>query len=170
MTITREFLEELSCPSDDDLSHHEIMGKKSAIKRGLPYYGRLRKEFPIHFNAFRRMHKRNVVEFPMNVEGFISFILVIGPVPKDMSRPSVGRKDHSVGYLKDNYRWESLSDNSREAAIRCRPKGGIYNIKRLNLMKLLADGTHTENDLLSLSGYNREQDLQRAIKRLNTSS
>lgn len=98
-------------------------GMKSALSRGLPFYGLLRREYPRHFAAFSSLHKRvelgrSTTDLPRNSEGFIQFLLEIGDLPVDMRKPSVGRKDHDLGYVRGNYEWQSLSDNSKEVQLR----------------------------------------------------
>ena len=52
------------------------------------------------------------IEWPRSREGCIGFINEIGPVPKNMEKPSVGRIDHSKGYASGNIRWEEHKYNS----------------------------------------------------------
>jgi hypothetical protein len=53
-------------------------------------------------------------------ESFEKFCGVIGPKPVGMKNPSIGRYDHSKGYVFDhdknrwNFRWQELSENCRE--------------------------------------------------------
>lgn len=140
-TITLEILMEIANPADCTLNRYELMGKKSVLKRGLPYYGRLREEFPIHFHTFSRMHKRNHVDFPQSNLGLISFILEIGPVPDDMLRPSIGRKDHSIGYVVGNYAWQEFTENSKEGGLRTgfatRPDSTVTHSKHAELIDRL---------------------------------
>jgi urocanate hydratase len=112
---SRDYLE--SCYNSElILSHQQIKAKKSVESRGLPYYGKLKSEFKIHFSRFHSMNNRKEVhpDYKLGVNGFINFILEMGPIPKGMINPSVGRYDHSKGYIKGNFRWQSLSDNNRD--------------------------------------------------------
>lgn len=98
-------------------------GLKSAHARGLPYYGSLPLEYPRHFASFKRMHSRAArsgleVAFPRSGHGFVKFLLYVGDIPKGMVQPSLGRKDHSKGYVPKNFGWQSYSDNSSESASR----------------------------------------------------
>lgn len=106
----------LANPDESTLTRTEFMGKCSALARGLPYYGRLKKEFPFHWGSFQSMHNRSGhdTDFPRTVEGFIDFILYLELVPEGMIKPSIGRKDHSIGYRAGNFGWQSGSDNSKE--------------------------------------------------------
>lgn len=121
--LTREYLEQLQNISEDELSTHERGYRDRCLSRGNNYYGRLRKEFPVHFNSFYNMQKRCVfldieTDFTYDVDGFIEFILYVGEVPEGMNRPSVGRLNHDCGYVKGNFEWQALSDNCSEVATR----------------------------------------------------
>lgn len=110
---TKEYLSDLYNKSIE-LNSKQLMAKLSVESRGLPYYGNLKKVFPIHFKRFKSMnHRRGKVnlEFRNSVEGFINFIVEIGPIPEGMVFPSVGRKDHSKGYEVGNFRWQEFSEN-----------------------------------------------------------
>ena len=81
--------------------------------------------YQIHLSRFRNMQWRVKIEslvcdFPYNPEGFIAFIDYIGPIPTTMIKPSVGRYNHKLGYIVDNFRWQELSENLYEAAQRKR--------------------------------------------------
>lgn len=123
--LSKEELIKLSDPDDSELNNDEYAAKLSVLSRGYPYYGQLKKKFPIHWMSFSGMYKRKrqyEIEidslFKRNVDGFIEFILYIGDVPKYMISPSVGRIDHSKGYIIGNFRWESAYSNSIESGIR----------------------------------------------------
>lgn len=112
--------QELLSLLNHNLTHQEEMGKRSAIARGLPYYGYLKSEYPQHFSSFSRMHARTLVsgkdcDFPRNAEGFISFLLYLGDIPEGMISPTLGRKDHSKGYVIGNFAWEERSLNCSKA-------------------------------------------------------
>ena len=68
--------------------------------------------------CFKGMHDRvrdgksPSIQWERNQNGFEQFVKEIGPIPKDMPRPSVGRKDHSIGYCKGNVFWEDFYINS----------------------------------------------------------
>jgi hypothetical protein len=88
-------------------------------------YGALREEFPRYYlcfnNMIERAQKYNLeCLFERNKEDLIQFMCIIGEVPKDMFCPTVGRYNHSKGYVFDsennrwNFRWQEKSENSRE--------------------------------------------------------
>lgn len=122
---TKRALRRLLDKSGSELSRTELMGKRSAESRGLPYYGILRKRYPQHFISFSDMHQRVAernlgCEFPRTVDGFIDFLVYVDDVSDGMSNPSLGRFDHSVGYVVGNFAWQELSANSQESAERNR--------------------------------------------------
>ena len=122
MRSKAKLLSILNAP-DSRLSTKELMGKRSAEARGLPYYGRLKKLYPIHFSSFQNMHRRlrnaNLeTDFPRTAHGFILYLRYLGDVPHDMFSPTVGRANHDVGYVRGNFAWESKSDNSSESSTR----------------------------------------------------
>ncbi|WP_321471067.1 hypothetical protein [uncultured Paludibaculum sp.] len=53
--------------------------------------------------------------------GFWRFVADIGLVPDGIVKPSVGRKDHALGYIAGNFEWQELSENDRESAYRVKP-------------------------------------------------
>lgn len=121
--ITIDQLNKLYHVDDAELSHHELMGKRSAVARGYPYYGRLKQDFNVHWSHFASIHKRvdeKIVdtEFEYSPEGFIKFILCMQDYPNQMSDPTVGRLDHSKGYFTGNMIWQERSENSLEASSR----------------------------------------------------
>lgn len=103
-----------------NLTHAQKAGKGSAIAKGYPYYGALRTVFKKHFNSFQCMHSRGNVdkEFERTFDGFVNFVEYLGDYPADMIEPTVGRKDHDIGYVRGNFEWQSKSDNCRERALR----------------------------------------------------
>jgi hypothetical protein len=110
---------------DSELTIQEYAGKRSALARGLPYYGVLRSMYPQHFSSFGTMHWRLqegtlACDFPRDAEGFIDFLVYLGDVPAGMNRPSLGRDDHSVGYVRGNFAWQEMSENSSESVQRNR--------------------------------------------------
>lgn len=66
--------------------------------------------------CFKWMHDRCIrtgkrVDFPRTSSGFQAFVRELGPIPENMKRPSVGRKNHSKGYVYDNIVWERYEFN-----------------------------------------------------------
>jgi hypothetical protein len=95
-------------------------------------------------------------DFELEEENFYLWTEVIGPVPPAMECPSVGRYDHSKGYVFDhennrwNFRWEEWRDNNLEGAARGREAalaGPNHASKNPEIMRQinysqLAKGTH----------------------------
>lgn len=78
-----------------------------------------------HRSAFKKLHSRakrlDLTVDPMfasSTAGYGNFIAYVGPVPSNMRRPTVGRYDHSRGYVAGNFRWQEHSENAAEAATR----------------------------------------------------
>lgn len=170
-------MEHLELPFDKDgiwklynddlanLSHERSMGRKSAESKGHPYYGILRElyNYP-HFISFSGMHSRLkysklATDFPRTLEGFIDYIVYMGPVPSGMERPVAGRIDHSVGYLRGNFAWQSAEDNNRESALRNQKNG-----KWLGYQTCAAAGMQDWND--GVRNYRLQPDDPK-IKELN---
>jgi hypothetical protein len=85
--------------------------------------------YPLHFLRFSgmidRANKYDLgCDFKKIYDDFKLFIEVMGPVPEDMDRPSIGRIDHSKGYIYDtennrwNFAWQSMRDNISESSTR----------------------------------------------------
>lgn len=87
-------------------------------------YGDLPDLYPVHWDRFCYMQLRARhfgTDFSDDQSGFMLFIEEIGPVPEGMMKPTVGRKDHSKGYIFGNFEWQEQVENSRESAYRIRP-------------------------------------------------
>jgi len=76
------------------------------------------KRYLVHFKRFNCMHNRRrdrgahvASDFDQTPEGFINFVRYLGPVPKDMLKPSLGRYDHDKGYIRGNFRWQEYIEN-----------------------------------------------------------
>jgi len=73
---------------------------------------------PYALQAFKGCHNRArdgkapSIEWPRNGEGYLQFCAEIGRPPAGMEKPSVGRKDHSIGYCSGNVQWEEHKFNS----------------------------------------------------------
>jgi len=84
-------------------------------------YGWLARQFPVHRRHFESMHRSGrQTDFPRTLQGFNEFVKYLGPVPEGMVSPTLGRKDHDLGYLRDNFAWQSRADNTSEMIIRTR--------------------------------------------------
>lgn len=57
-------------------------------------------------------------DFKRCYEDFRDFVAELGPLPKNMARPSIGRKDHSKGYIRGNFAWQEMSENTSESILR----------------------------------------------------
>lgn len=128
------------------------MGMKSAVARGHTYYGCLRNLFSIHFTSFSCMHERInksllSTDFPRNLEGFINYIIYMGPIPADMVKPTAGRIDHDKGYIIGNFSWQSSTENNKEVGLRNSEnkvnikfvKGSKFYTNGIDNFKLLPD-------------------------------
>jgi hypothetical protein len=124
--------EELRDQYDKDIA--SLSGRYRAAKdrmdaKGFPYYGVFRERYANHLSSFKNMQKRVKdlgfdCDFEHSINGFIEFLVYLGDVPDGIGRPSIGRYDHSKGYVKGNFRWESLSENSAEVGRRRKHKRG----------------------------------------------
>lgn len=74
--------------------------------------------FSKELQHFKGMHNRvrdgksPSIAWPRTLEGFVNFLQAIGPIPKSMVKPSVGRKWHALGYELGNVAWEEHAANS----------------------------------------------------------
>jgi hypothetical protein len=81
-----------------------------------PYY--------LHFmNMISRSKRRTIAcAFTHGRNEFSRWLAIMGRIPEDMKTPSVGRYDHSKGYVFDadnnrwNFRWQDRSENCRESS------------------------------------------------------
>ena len=128
------------------LNHYENMAKKSCESRGLPYYYGLRHKYPTHSSSFAGIHNRHITKniyvsdrYRRDLEGFINFLVDIGDVPKNMAEPTVGRYDHDKGYIKGNFRWQELRENSKEVSERNGMTKKDKLIKYLDSLKSIED-------------------------------
>ena len=87
------------------------------------------KKFKAAFGRCRR-GKSPSFGFTVDFEGFSRFMEEVGRIPEDMMRPSLGRKDHSIGYEPGNIFWQELSENCAENGYRSGSKAGKANLGR----------------------------------------
>lgn len=81
-------------------------------------YTELRSKFRKHSNSFSSMHSRSTYidpKYSRTPEGLINFIADLGPVPDGMSSPSIGRLDHSLGYIPGNFEWQDRWENAKDS-------------------------------------------------------
>lgn len=179
--LTRKELEDLVNTPDHELDRYELMGKRSAFSRGLPYYGKLRSKFPIHFTSFAAMyarHKTKGVEisetFSRDTDGFINFLLYLGDLNTEYD--TLGRIDHSKGYIEGNFKWEPYWENYSEAAVRNVKTNNLHvNSNKLyneSIKKFyqLQNQTIIVDDLYELFGKNtidKQKEFNKLLKELD---
>lgn len=178
--LTRKELEDLVNIPDHKLDKYELMGKRSAFSRGLPYYGKLRSKFPIHFTSFADMHTRHKTKgieisetFKRDVDGFINFLLYLGDLNTEYD--TLGRKDHSKGYIEGNFKWEPYWENYSEAALRniktnnlCVNSNELYN-ESVKKFHQLQDQIIVVDDLYELFNRNtidKQKEFNKLLKKL----
>ena len=72
---------------------------------------------------YSRLKAKCGSDFTLSNHDFGRFVLAMGPVPEDMVKPTVGRIDHTKGYVWDkennrwNFRWQEASENQAGATI-----------------------------------------------------
>jgi hypothetical protein len=109
-------------------------------------YGNLARSYRKHFVRFNEMLCRAnrlglECDFERTYDSLEQFIVCMGPIPENISRPSVGRVDHSKGYVFDieknrwNFAWQSVADNSSEAARRTKLGKRLSNYHKGALSK-----------------------------------
>jgi hypothetical protein len=82
-----------------------------------------------------RRGKKVGCDFTLGSSEFNKWLEIIGVIPEGMKKPSVGRYDHTKGYVFDtennrwNFRWQEYSENASG--------GGVSSAA-----KQLASGTH----------------------------
>jgi len=163
------------------MNHYKEAALKSLEARGLPYYQGLKEQYPQHWSSFENMHHRIdacgfATDFPRTYQGFKDFIEYLGPVPVGMIKPSTGRKDHSKGYVRGNFAWQSHFDNTSEAYHRRSAEISIYlnsgktkQLRRslLKFIENLLPGQYLiDKAFLALTGYSRRNNLYCALNDL----
>ena len=93
-----------------------------------PWFGELPKLYPDHYKHWHWMWDRITrgvcdTDLTRDKSGFLLFVEEIGEYTSDMKRPTVGRKDHSIGYLLGNFAWQENVDNIAEMSKRV---GSVY--------------------------------------------
>jgi hypothetical protein len=64
-----------------------------------------------------------------------------------MKKPTVGRKDHSRGYVSGNYEWQEFGENVREANSRNYTNGtGKFSDDALRTMAMTKTGQTQDED------------------------
>lgn len=53
-------------------------------------------------------------DMPNNRGGYKQFLTEIGEIPAGMLKPTVGRKNHKLGYTKGNFAWQDWIENCKE--------------------------------------------------------
>lgn len=106
-----------------------MMGRKIGSKNSKPYPIESHRSWKIYGDVdrsrlqyFKGMHNRFMagkckeIDWHRNREGYEAFCKEIGPIPSWLMKPSVGRKDHSKGYVAGNIQWEEYNFNSSKTA------------------------------------------------------
>lgn len=142
-------------------------------------------EYPIEVGSFKNLQGRvrrgiTTTSWPRSAVGFYAFLASVGTAPKDMTQPTIGRKDHAKGYTPVNCGWQEKADNSSEnasrinAARRANPEydedwrsrlsrshmGITHSKETKKLLSKLASGRKISDETrrkLSLAGHRRKQ-------------
>lgn len=135
------------------IAGRNLGGYRSATARGLPYYGKLRSKFPVHFRSFIGVVKRSEIsglasDFSRTPESLAKFIFHIGAIPSDMKEPTVGRFNHAKGYVIGNFAWQEKHDNVKESGTRNRSK-----LSDLNKGESHRDALLTEKLVLKMRAF-----------------
>jgi hypothetical protein len=109
------------------------------------------KEHPYYGSFYRHMIKRAKklglsCDFITTIESFNIWFKAIGLIPEGMEHPTVGRKDHSKGYViengEPNFAWQEKSDNSREMSLRTYTYENRSRAGREGVKAQMDAGTH----------------------------
>lgn len=135
-----------------------------------------REKWPAEVRHFEEIQKRvaagkATTSWSRDEKGFLAFLKCVGPIPIGMIRPTVGRKNHKTGYSKGNCCWQSLSENTREMAIRTWTEnyGEMYDARITNKGRRMSE-EQKEKIRSALVGKpftkERRENLSKARKRL----
>lgn len=171
--LSKKQLLDIVLEEDDELlSRYALLGKKSARKRGVPYYGKLRELYPIHFQVYRYIIKQTgKVEFSHNLEGFVDFLLDIGEIPKGLSKPSIRVIDPSKGYTWGNVSWiEGDKEKLRKSFRTKRHLKKSTKSKQYRLHKFLLESKgckiYIDNKFIDKFNYSSFYTLLRSLKQM----
>jgi len=112
--------------------------------------------------------------YARTVQGFKNFIIDTWPIPTNMRRPTIGRYDHSIGYVPGNFRWQELSENTKESSKR--NNSHELNIKKTKSGKMgdylsyylsKLEQSIPIRTLMTNVGFKYRKNLYRAIRRYN---
>jgi len=156
---------------DTPLNRYENMGKLSANKRQLPYYGKLRHLYPKHFLAFKNLISKHKCAFESNLDGLIEFIIEIGDIPLTNSKNPlrISKICTNKGYVKGNIMWDTCRKSYR-------PHYNKDKIATQNQQKKLIEflignsfenPVYLTNELIEELGYSSFYTLERSLKKLN---
>ena len=139
--------------------------------KGSGKFGMLKFTHPHHFDHFWHLQSRAKqvgTDFTDDEFGLFEFIAEIGPYPSDMVRPSVGRKDHTKGYVRGNFEWQPLSENSGESTTRTRT-GKKQSDKTVELKRQASIGSRRSDESKAimrnkaLEREQRKRDVQKVL-------
>ena len=121
-------------------------GSKNKVQKytSNPYY--------IYFRDVVHRGKSVGCDFEYKEEDFNRWLEIMGPIPENMQKATVGRYDHSKGYIYDyskerwNFRWQEHSENSSEGGIsrmaNLSPEEKS-DLSRRGIKAALANGNHS---------------------------
>jgi hypothetical protein len=81
-------------------------------------------------------------DFTRGRAGFYRWLDIVGHIPEGMAKPSIGRYDHSKGYVFDatnnrwNFRWQERSENCRESGLRGAESGQLKKAQMASLNQI----------------------------------
>jgi hypothetical protein len=99
----------------DELTPAMKAAKTRSERGDCGFYGYLRVAFPLHYRAFRNMHDAEIGRFgaevaeawDMTSNGFITFILDVGPIPPGLKHPILVRINPDLGFIPGNVEWRN---------------------------------------------------------------